>query len=36
LQVPFQCEVAWQVEGKLQPYVGWVFDEVELDREEPY
>lgn len=36
LRIPFQSEVSWQVDGKVDPYARWVFEEVEFDRAEPY
>jgi hypothetical protein len=36
LLIPFRTEVSWRVDGRELPYARWTFEEVELDRAEPY
>lgn len=36
LRIPFRSQVGWRVDGRDVPYARWAFEEVELDRAEPY
>lgn len=36
LRIPFRSQVGWRIDGRDVPYARWVFEEVDLDRAEPY